>query len=413
MSATKRPSYLLHRPTGQARVRIRGRDHYLGKYGSAESKQRYEQIVGDWLAGQDPKRSLLTVDDLALAFCDWGKEYYRRSDGTPSGELRNIREALEPLAKLWGNTLIRDFGPLRLKEVREEMISRGWCRSHVNRNVGRIKRVFGWGTENEIVPPVVNQGIRAVAALRSGRTKARETEPIGPIDEAIVLATLPHLTSVLSAMVRLQLLCGMRPGEVCAIRPCDITMRTDGVWTFRPPQHKTAHCGKNRVIFVGPEGQDVLRPFLQRASESRCFVPAESEAERKVKLRLNRVTPMTPSQANRIRIEREYTDAYRTESYGKAIRRACAHRMPPHLKAPRERKESKAEKEIRLQQRMEWEKANVWSPNRLRHLRGTMVRERFGLEVASCVLGHSGLKVTEVYAQKNEKAAAEAMRLIG
>jgi hypothetical protein len=42
-----------------------------------------------------------------------------------------------------------------------------------------------------------------------------------------------------------------------------------------------------------------------------------------------------------------------------------------------------------------------------------LVRERFGLEVASVVLGHSGLKVTEVYAQRNEKAAAEAMRQIG
>jgi len=67
-------------------------------------------------------------------------------------------------------------------------------------------------------------------------------------------------------------------------------------------------------------------------------------------------------------------------------------------------------REGRLQRRAEWEATNVWSPNRLRHLRATMVRERFGLEVASCVLGHSGLKVTEVYAERNEKAAADAMR---
>ena len=60
MPKKRKPSYLLHRPSGQARCRIVGRDHYLGEYGSDESKQRYEQIVSDWLGGQDPKRSLLS-----------------------------------------------------------------------------------------------------------------------------------------------------------------------------------------------------------------------------------------------------------------------------------------------------------------------------------------------------------------
>jgi hypothetical protein len=39
------PSYCLHKPTGQARVRIDGKDHYLGPHGSEESKRQYEQIV--------------------------------------------------------------------------------------------------------------------------------------------------------------------------------------------------------------------------------------------------------------------------------------------------------------------------------------------------------------------------------
>ena len=39
------PSYAHHRPSGQARVRIDGRDHYLGPYGSEESKAEYEKIV--------------------------------------------------------------------------------------------------------------------------------------------------------------------------------------------------------------------------------------------------------------------------------------------------------------------------------------------------------------------------------
>ncbi len=39
------PSYRLHKASGRAIVTIRGRDHYLGKYGSPESHQKYQQSV--------------------------------------------------------------------------------------------------------------------------------------------------------------------------------------------------------------------------------------------------------------------------------------------------------------------------------------------------------------------------------
>ena len=34
------PGYVHHKPTGQARVRINGKDYYLGKFGSPESHER-------------------------------------------------------------------------------------------------------------------------------------------------------------------------------------------------------------------------------------------------------------------------------------------------------------------------------------------------------------------------------------
>ena len=36
--SVRTPSYRLHKPTGQAVVTLSGRDIYLGKYGSIESK---------------------------------------------------------------------------------------------------------------------------------------------------------------------------------------------------------------------------------------------------------------------------------------------------------------------------------------------------------------------------------------
>ena len=49
------PSYLLHKPSGQARIRIDGRDIYLGKYGSPESRAAYDRLV-------NPDYSSMRVD---------------------------------------------------------------------------------------------------------------------------------------------------------------------------------------------------------------------------------------------------------------------------------------------------------------------------------------------------------------
>ncbi len=96
--------------------------------------------------------------------------------------------------------------------------------------------------------------------------------------------TLPHLSLVVANMVRLQQLTGMRPNEVCIVRPCDVDRSTE-VWSYRPTSHKTEHHGRDRVIFIGPQGQAILRPYLLRAGEAHCFSPLESEGKRKAEMR--------------------------------------------------------------------------------------------------------------------------------
>jgi hypothetical protein len=39
--------YLLHRPSGRARVRINGRDVYLGRYNSPESLEEYRRLLAE------------------------------------------------------------------------------------------------------------------------------------------------------------------------------------------------------------------------------------------------------------------------------------------------------------------------------------------------------------------------------
>ncbi len=334
----KKPSYLLHKATGQARVRIDGQDHYLGGYGSSESQELYDDLIAEWLRNGDTSRYTLTTDDLCILFLEHAKRYYRKN-GVQTNEVNAIRSALRSVVAGYGQTPARHFGPKRLKSARESMVKAGYCRSNINKRVERIRRMFRWAVENEYVPPDVYTALMAVSGLKRGRTEARESEPIKPVADAAIAATLPYLSRHVGTMVKLQFLAGARPGDICAIRPCDITFQTNGVWCYRPESHKTEHLGRERRIYIGPEAQEILRPFLERAPETHCFSPIEAEAERNAERREHRTTPMTPSQAAR----RPKTDrkralrrSYTSDSYRRAVERACeiAFEMPAELRSP-------------------------------------------------------------------------------
>ena len=42
------PGYLLHKPSGQARVIIDDKHIYLGSYGSPESQEKYARLIADF-----------------------------------------------------------------------------------------------------------------------------------------------------------------------------------------------------------------------------------------------------------------------------------------------------------------------------------------------------------------------------
>jgi hypothetical protein len=45
------PSYRPHEPTGQAVVTLNGKDYYLGRHGTQMSKDAYDRLMAEWLAG--------------------------------------------------------------------------------------------------------------------------------------------------------------------------------------------------------------------------------------------------------------------------------------------------------------------------------------------------------------------------
>ena len=151
MPQKRKPSYLLHKPTGQARVRLDGKDIYLGEYGSPESRERYEQLVADWFVrSEDAVLGSMTVDDLAVLYLKHAERHYRKN-GKPTPEISCIRIALRVLISKHGRTRAREFGPRALKTVRDAIIEKGYMRKSINVHVGRIRRMFKWAAENEYV----------------------------------------------------------------------------------------------------------------------------------------------------------------------------------------------------------------------------------------------------------------------
>jgi integrase len=337
------PSYRRHKPSGQALVSLTDpsgerRDFYLGAYNTAASRKEYARVIAEWEARGRRLPQAVQTTDLAIAeliarYWKHVEEYYRHADGTPTGEVQAMRYALRPLNYLHGSMLIPSFGPSALKAVLELMVQ-GYkhpkygeqpplCRTRINAEVKRIRRMFKWAIENDLAPAGVHQALCAVAPLKRGRTQAKESEAVKPVPRAVVEETLPILRSMLADMVRLQLETGMRPGELVVLRACDIDM-VGPVWLYRPSSHKTAHHGHERIIPIGPKGQEIIRRYLSVDLQAYLFSPRQGMEERARSLRAGRKTKVQPSQQCRKkrRPKKAPGDRYTPQSYGKAIAEA-------------------------------------------------------------------------------------------
>ena len=464
------PRYRLHKQSGQAVVSLptggvpRYRDVLLGPYDSEESKRDYIRVIDEWLAAGKlaPPRTLdgrcpdLTVAEVCLRFWKHAEVYYRLVDGSPSGELDNYKHALAPLEEQYGHTLASEFGPLKLKAVREGMInarrclvriSRGtetwdrwlpgsrvrqradhegqweaefkkkWkpvellreipavCRKEINRRVNMIKRMFKWAVSEELVPASVHQALLTVRGLRRGHLGTRERPKVRPVPWKHVEAVLPFLVPQVAAMVRLQPLMGARETEICLMRGRDID-RTGPVWWDRidpnevPREGQPANLHKTSHIEDEDGSADV---------KVLAIGPKAQEI----------LTPWLRQDKDEFLFQPE--DARRIK-YEERRKKQTTPLWPSHV-AHQERKRKKQPKRpprdhydhhsyARAIARA-CKKAGVphWHPHQLKHVCATDVRKKYWLEAARAYLRHTKLSTAEIYAEKDmelvEKIALE------
>jgi integrase len=419
----RKPCYRFHKARSCAVVTINGKDHYLGIYDSPESWEKYHRLIAEWYSTRNlPPVSLkatpppLSIAELVLAYWNFAKTYYVK-DGQPTSEQDTIRQALRFVRGLYGSTPAHEFSPKKLKAVRqamaehtitrkfkvfnpdtgevqwrEKVLHHGLSRRFINKQVSRIKRMFAWAVEEEQVPVEVHAALLRAKGLKKGKSIAREKPWIKPISATRVEEVLPHVPPAVKAMILVQRLCGGRPQDVVEMRVADID--TGGlVWEYRPRRYKTQHhnaedyVDRERVVYLGPCAQAILKPFLTGTPEDYLFSPIRSEKARNALRQELRQSPVTPSQACRRPKRRERAplrEHYDVASYRRAIRRACLKIGIP-----------------------------IWHPNQLRHSRLTEIRKRFGLEASRVCGGHREVGVTQHYAEQDKSLAHEVMAEIG
>jgi integrase len=185
---------------------------------------------------------------------------------------------------------------------------------------------------------------------------------VRPARETDVHAAAAAAPAAIATMIQVQWWTGMRPGEVVIMRAADIEL-LDDIWIFRPIEHKTQHHDQARVIPLGPRARSLLAPHMRKPEEAFLFPGVQREQ-----------WLFTHRRAKR----------YTTATYRQAVLRACA-------------------------------RAGVarWTPLQLRHAAGTRLRQLMGLETARTVLGHAHASTTEIYAERDQQRAIDAMKLLG
>lgn len=387
------PEYAYH-VSGQARVYLDGRYFYLGEHGSPESLARYHALLAQYNAGGQrmpddvPTHQADHPVTVACLTAEYREHLIRRYKNDPQERMR-LEKLCDTVDDEYGDIPIDKFGPRKLAEIRELFVASGNCRKYVNRLTNCVVGMVRFGVSRELVRPDTLVALQSLEPLRKGQTEAPESEPVQPVDIEAVRLTAKHLSPTVKAMVRIQAASGMRPSEVCRMRPCDIEHRDDGVWVYRPEKHKTANRGKVKAVPLVGDAKLALKPFLERPDDAYCFTPKESAEWHIEQRRAARTTPL--NQGNRPGYNRytrkgesksrKYLEHFTAASYRQAIKRAAQKAKTDH-----------------------------WHPYQLRHTAATIVREALGVEAAQAMLGHSRASMTEHYAKQSLEKAIEAAK---
>ena len=391
--SSQRSNYSIrfHKPSCRAYLWDGKRRIYLGAWPenplppSKEVREAFRSAVAKLaLGGLDDASPIsicaLTVAELVDQFLKWAEGRYQ------GPQAKTLAHALRPVLALYAGQPAASFGPKRLQEVQKLLAKQGRTRQGINLTCAYVRQCFAWAVSRELLKPDQLVALRSVGGLRFGAIAAPESPPREAAPLADVEATLLELSPTIAAMVRLQMLTGCRPAEVCKLSMAEIDRGDSACWVYRPEHHKMAHLGRHRAVPLLSDAMELLRPFL-RADGLPLFSPADAREEWEATKRAARKSKVQPSQVDRSKESPLKTpgQSYETASYRRAIARACQRAGVP-----------------------------LWSPNGLRKLAGQTVCDALGIDKARALLGHADSTITKRHYAKHDleqaKSAAQALQ---
>jgi integrase len=407
------PRATIHKASGRARVRLCGREYWLGPAGTKEADDKYRALVASWVASggaavdesalsppppaapspvvvtvvpgkpvtvttAPPAPAALSIGGLLVAYLS-----FVRGSRTPAQLRKHARwwNARQVANALDSRTAVpvELLGPRMLREIRDELAAqpmkakRGGEVVHrtryvVNRTVQEIRSMMKWAVAEELVPADKLHALQCVPPLRAGDdSDARESVPRKGVSDADVAAIVPHLPPILADVIAFARLTACRPDEAFGLRMADLgPSPIPGVLKYTPESHKTAHHGKVREIAVGARSQEIVARWSGGKSAT-AVVFSRTDVFR-----------VKTTATIRMRRRRSSGERLTDEFLRRSVLRAC-------------------------------DAAGVarWTPYQLRHAGLQEARDVCGPETAQAVGGQSHLRTTEIYAKVNFEKAAQ------
>jgi integrase len=179
--------------------------------------------------------------------------------------------------------------------------------------------------------------------------------------------TLPYLPKLIRSFVLVLYHSGARVGELARLTTEMVDMTSDP-WIVTPDRHKTSHKNKSRRIYLGPQAQEALSPWL---------LPDQPDEPIFSPLRVD---------------DRQ--------------QKRCGQRLPGRVY-------SRNGLQQVLRRAVSRAGVESWSLAQLRHSAATRITNRFDLETTRQLLGHTTVEMSRHYSGESDSAAREAAKMLG
>ena len=352
-----------------------------GKYDSAESREAYEKSAGyymlhgtvpPWVGTKSAKTKPSTTDQVGPAsltvaqLC--GQFADERLPRYAKAEQAAFRIAMRRLCYSCGNNPVATIGHADLRQARKLFVAAGNCVNYVNQQVNRIRSVFAFGLEEDLVPAAVISSLAVVKGLKRGDGKVYPEKKA--VSDAVVRETCEHLPQAAVDLITVIRHSGSRPGEMFGLKVGDIIQHTPDLWRYEPEDHKNAQYGHSRTIRFGPRCIAILKRLTaKRKASDYVFVRPEQTDYR-----------------NKRRHAKTAGKPWDRHCFHHIIARTCKANDIPH-----------------------------WHPHQLRHAAASEAynRKNGAAAAAQALLGHSRLSTTDRYITLDESPADREARNFG